>query len=339
MALGKRMLAALVVAGSAVLAGCTAVYAPPAVILTHYANDHVVPEVLSSGDVDMSSCGSGTSINQLMSSFQHDIKRPHLVLMGTEMLSAYCAEARANEAHLMFLQSLHDGESDHARDYHVLEQRLQQLTAKRRFAAYQDFLAAYPAFTSGHCPHFSNDLDQAEFMSGLLTSVQALLSDIQAGGVVGVPQDVVNQAARASTCLDNEKWWGMPEAIRAAGWLSVPGTAPAGVDPQAAMDHALTVAAHAGMPLPATFAAIIAYSRGDGAREEAAIRAFVAIDQQNRVPKPYLLFAEIGRVEALQYSDQIWMQATGARTPYEGMGRFPDDAASHPSDDTSNLLN
>lgn len=337
---GRLILWSAVLVGGAVLSGCSALYPPVGMTLTSYASDHVVPEVLQSSDVDMSACGSGTSLNQLMESFQKVVNRPHVILMQTELLSALCSESRANEAHLMYLQALHDGQADHARDFHIVEQRLQKLTAERRFLAYKDFLAAYPHFGDQNaCPHFWSDGDRVSYMIGLLTSVQALLSDIQAASVVGVPQDVVVKAARSSTCLNNDKWWGMPEAIRAAGWLSVPGSEPQGVDPQAAMDHAVQLATKAGMPLPATFAANAAYGHGDGAREQEAIRQFVAIDKQNRTPKQYRLLTEIGRLETLNLSDQIWMQATGSRTPYEQLGRFPNDSAAKSADDSSGLLN
>ncbi|WP_179403605.1 hypothetical protein [Burkholderia guangdongensis] len=336
---GKLMLWAMVLVGGVALSGCSVIYPPVGATLTHYANDHVVPEVLASNDVDISTCGTGAGLHQLLESFERVVHRPHIAMMDTELLSGYCAQARANEAHLMYLQALHDGQANRAKDFHIVEQRLQKLTAQRRYAAYHDFVAAYDHFGDAHaCPRFRNDQDQAEYLVGLITTVQALLSDIQAGSVVGVPQDVANRAARSSACLDNAKWWGMPEAIRAAAWMSVPGTAPAGTDPQTVMDHAVETATPSGMPLAATFAAIAAYGHGDTAREQEAIRQFVAIDQQNKVPKKYALLGEIGRLEATYYSDQIWMKATGARTPYEGLGRFPNDSASGKADDTGDLL-
>jgi hypothetical protein len=260
--------------------------------------------------------------------------------MDTEVLAGNCTQARANEAHLMYLQALYDGKLDHAKDFHIIEQRLQRLTAQRRYAAYRDFVAAYGNFgDASACPQFRNQNDQIQYLIGLVTSVQALLNDIQAGSVVGVPQDVANEAARSSTCLDNTVWWGMPEAIRAAAWMSVPGSAPAGQDPQAVMDHAVSVAGRSGMPLAATFAVIGAYDRGDVTHEQQAIRQFVAIDKEDKVPKEYTLLALMGRLETTYYSDQIWMKSTGARTPYEGLGRFPNDTATSKVDDTRGLLN
>lgn len=339
MNLRRLVVWAMALAGGAVLSGCSLIYPPVGMTLAHYANDHVVPEVLGSDDMDMSVCGTGAGLHQLLESFEKVVKRPSAVLMDTELLAGYCAEMRANEAHMMYLQALHDGQANRARDFHIVEQRLQSLAAKRRYAAYRDFVTAYGNFGDAKaCPRFQNDQDQAEYLIGLITTVQALLSDIQAGSVVGVPQDVANRAARSSECLNNAKWWGMPEAIRAAAWSSVPGTAPAGKDPQAVMDHAVEVAKSSGMPLAATFEAIAAYGRGDVVREQDAIRQFVAIDRQNRIPRKYALLGEIGRVEATYYSDQIWMRATGARTPYEGLGRFPKDAAGNKTDDISGLL-
>jgi hypothetical protein len=336
---GKMMLwGTLLVAGGATLGGCAAVYPPTGMVLTAYANDKVVPEIMSTSDVDLSSCGTAMGLHQLVESFQSVVNRPNLDLMGTELLSSFCSEAHADEAHLMYLQALHDGRASAATDFHIVEQRWQKVTTERRYAAYKDFVAAYGQIGDPKkCPWFSGDKDQVLYMTGLITSVLAVLSDIQAGSAVGVPQDIVSKVATSTQCLKNEKWWGVPEGIRAAAYMSVPGITPDGVDPHAVMDHAVSLGAQSGMPLAATFDAITAFGAGDEAREKAAIQKFVAIDEQNKIPKKWAMLAAIGRFEVTYLSDQIWMKDGGSRTPYQGLGRFPGDNK-QPAADTSGLL-
>jgi len=157
--------------------------------------------------------------------------------------------------------------------------------------------------------------------------------------VVGVPQDIASKVAQSSTCLDDKKWWGVPLAIRAVVWATVPGTTPAGQDPWKALHQAVAIGKQTGMPLAATLSAIAAYGASDDAKEEQAIRDFVAIQNLHKVPKDYALLGSIGYFETEFLSDQIWMKARGSRTPYQGLGTFPNDKAAAPSKDIDNLLN
>ncbi|MDN5844620.1 MAG: hypothetical protein L0H54_14390, partial [Alcaligenaceae bacterium] len=189
------------------------------------------------------------------------------------------------------------------------------------------------------CPGFEYPIDAAQYLAGLITSVQALLSDIQAGTVVGVPQDIPAKVAISSTCLSNKKWWGVPQAIRGVVWATVPGTVPHGKDPWVALHQAVQLGKASGMPLAATLEAIAAYGFGDHDKEEQALRDVKAILKENKVPKAYAMLAAIGRYEALNLSDQIWMKATGHRTPYQAFGTFPDDKPKNPIPaDLGNLL-
>ena len=114
--------------------------------------------------------------------------------------------------------------------------------------------AALHTVGNGECPSLGNDTEEFEYMAGTLTSIQALLSDIQASSSVGVPQDVAARAGRATTCMDNEKWWGVPNALQAVVWLSVPGTMPEGKDPWAQLKEAADYGETKGMPMAAMLA-------------------------------------------------------------------------------------
>lgn len=337
----RRCLPWLALAAPLLLGGCATIYRPVGVVLTDYAQDEVVPLALASDDISLTTCGTGLGLHQLLASFGNVIRRPHLDLMDTELLSAYCSEANANEAHLDYMKAVYAGNAPQAKDAHVVEQRWQKVTATRRYDAYKDFVAAYgPVGVSGSdCPGFEYDVEAAQYLAGLITSVQALLSDIQAGSVVGVPQDIAVKVAKSSACLDNNKWWGVPQAIRGVVWATVPGSAPAGEDAWTTLAQADAIGKQTGMPLAATLYAIAAYGASDQAKEEQAIREFVEIQKQNQIPRKYALLAAIGTFETQQLSDQIWIRATGSRTPYEQLGTFPDDKPKQPAADVDNLLN
>lgn len=325
--MNKRLLRfgvlALACAGLLLLGGCAAIYRPTGVVLTHYAQDEVVPYTLTTSDTTLTACGTGRGMQQLIASFGRVIKRPHKDVMNTELLSAYCSEAKAYSAHLRYLRALHQGNADEAQDAHIVEQRLERVTAQRRYDAYHDLVKAYGKLGTKNCPTFDYPIDAAQYLIGLLTSVQAVLSDIQAGGAVGVPKNIAREAADSSHCLNNKKWWGVPMAMRATVWTSVPGSTPKGKNPWKVLQHAVAMGKQSGMPLAATFYAIAAQNQGDTKKEEKAIKDFVAIEKENKVPKHYKLLAAIGRVQVQELSDVIWTQKTGSRTPYQGLGTFP----------------
>lgn len=324
----KRVLSrALLLAPLLVLGGCATVYRPTGFILNHYAQDEVVPYALAASDMPMTTCGSGLALDQLLGSFGRIMTRPHLNMMGVGMLAAFCSEAKANDAHMRYMQAIFLGNAKLASDQHIVEQRWQKVTAERRYQAYKDFVAVYgPIGVKGDdCPGFEYPIDAAQYLAGLITSVQALLSDIQAGTVVGVPQDIPAKVAVSATCLDNEQWWGVPQAIRGVVWATVPGTVPHGKDPWVTLHQAVQIGKKTGMPLAATLEAIAAYGFGNHAKEEQALRDVHTILQEKKVPKDYKMLAAIGRYEAIVLSDQIWMKATGHRTPYQAFGTFPDD--------------
>ncbi|HEU0195875.1 MAG TPA: hypothetical protein VFQ88_01495 [Nevskiaceae bacterium] len=315
----------LMVAPLLVLGGCAAIYRPTGVVLTHYAQDEVVPYALSTSDMDLATCGSGMGLQQLLASFGRVITRPHLDLLDVELLTSYCSQMKADQAHLKYLQAIFLGNAKLATDAHIVEQRWQRVTAERRYAAYHDFVAAYGPIgvTGDKCPGFEYPIDAAQYMAGLIVSVEAVLSDIQAGSVVGVPQNIPAQVALSSTCLNNKLWWGVPQAIRGVVWSTVPGTTPQGQDPWVNLHQAVQIGKKAGMPLAATLEAMAAYGSGNVKKEEGALRDVKSIMDEKKVPKGYAMLAAIGQYEAMRMSDDLWMKATGHRTPYQQFGTFP----------------
>lgn len=325
----RGALVAFICSGLLLVGGCAPIYRPTGVVLTHYAQDEAVPYALTSSDTKLTACGTGRGLQQLLGSFSRVLKRAHKDMMNVELLSAFCSESKAYSAQLRYLRALHAGRADEAQDAHIVQQRYERLTAERRYAAYHDFVAAFGKLGTGNCPDLkrklfsSMNLDGAQYLVGLITSVQAILSDIQAGGAVGVPKNIARNAAKSSKCLNDKTWWGVPMALRATVWTSVPGSTPSGRNPWKTLQRAVAIGKKTGMPLAATLYALAAQNQGDTKREEQAIKDFVSIEKENKVPKKYKLLAAIGRYQVLQLSDMIWTNKTGSRTPYQGLGTFP----------------
>ncbi|MGB7756805.1 MAG: hypothetical protein WBL23_12150 [Salinisphaera sp.] len=315
----------LILLVTSALGACGLIYKPTGSVLNHLAQDEVVPHVYASNDLDMSACGTGLGQTQLLGAFGRVMHSPTRVLLNTHTLAGLCSEAAAQKAQLHFDRALHAGDTTEARDARIQAQRLYQRTAERRLKVYHDTVDAFGKIGNGKCPKLGSDTEQMEYLTGLLTSVQAVLSDIRAGSSVGVPQDIAARAGRATHCLDNDKWWGVPNALQAVVWLSVPGTAPDGAQPWQQLKTAADLGASKGMPMAAMLYAEAGYGQSDPDREQAGIRQVAKIYNAGNEPKNYRIFSEVAYHEAMFLSDEIWSQQTGKRTPFLGLGSFPGD--------------
>lgn len=307
------------------LGACSLVYKPTGTVLKHLSQDEIVPHVYASNDLDLSACGTGMGQTQLLGSFGRVMHAPTRVLMSTHTLAGLCSEASAQEAQLHFDRALHADNTTEARDARIKAQRLYKRTAERRYRAYKNMEDTFGKIGNGQCPKLGSDTDQMEYLTGLLTSVQAILSDIRAGSSVGVPQDIAARAGRATQCLDNDKWWGVPHALQAVVWLSVPGTTPDGAQPWQQLKAATDLGASQNMPMAAMLYAEAGYGQSDAQRERDGIRRVAKIYNAGDGPKDYQLFSKVAYHEAMFLSDEIWTKQSGKRTPFLELGSFPSD--------------
>ena len=304
--MSKILLLPLLAASLLFTSGCALIYKPTGHVLTSLAQDKIVPYTLAGGDLRIAACGTGMGQYHLLGSFTNVTGRPAKTMVDLGTLAALCSANKAQEAHLQYLQALNAGRTNAARDARSREQRLWRITTLRRYQAYKDTVLAYGELGDGECPDLGGDVDQVQFLAGMLTSVQAVLSDIQSASSVGVPQDIAAKAARGSKCLDNEKWWGVPQAVRGVIWLSVPGTVPDGTDAWNVLHEAALMGKQQGMPLAASLYVVAAYGTGDLERQKEGIRWVNAIYEAGIKPADYLILAEIAYDQALYYSDIIW---------------------------------
>lgn len=331
----KRTLAAAALgAGGLGLGGCAPMYSTTGTLLADYAEDNVVPYVAATEDTDMAACGTGMGMNQFLGSFGRVMHEPHYVMFYTDLLAGYCAAFRAADENLRYLRASRAGRVDAAADARIAEKRWHAVAAKRRYRAFRHLTATYGEL-GGDCPDLDEEWDQVTYLLGVLGALQALQSDALSGLQVGIPRSIARRADEAAQCLDNRRWWGAPEAIRATVWTLVPGSTPEGRDIWATYRESARLADDSGMRLALALYVNGADNAGNDTELRNAIRQAAKIGGQ-RAPAPYRLLDRISAAVIRPFSDQIWTRETGRRTPIGALGEFPGEQRAQP--DTEGLL-
>ena len=90
----KTLSLPVMAAVAVMISGCGLIYKPTGWVLTSYAQDNAVPYALASGDLDLTACGSGKGLNQLLGSFGPVIGRPSKLMVAVGLLAgAYTSPA------------------------------------------------------------------------------------------------------------------------------------------------------------------------------------------------------------------------------------------------------
>lgn len=201
--------------------GCNSLYKPIGSTLIAYSEDHALPEFLETTDVDLA-CQSGTSLLPLLSSFSRVGTDTKKIEISLYLLSAFCAEQQAHYFEL--LENLSDQAKTYRQSisYSSLKKRAYQKAAKHQLASYASTLAAFNYSAETSCPEFSRDLDEVLFLLGHLQGLEALLNGGKSAGLIIIPLNVSNDIYRAMACLDNKKWWGVPQVVEATLLIFLP---------------------------------------------------------------------------------------------------------------------
>lgn len=313
------------------LQGCAAIYKTTGDVLVSYGQDKLVPYMLTYDDVRMG-CITGEAQTPLLMSFESAGSSPQKLGVMTFTTAALCAENKALDSELRYLRAVKAGKVSDAQDARIEQKRWAALAAKRELKAYQLVEEVYGPLKDDQCPRLRSDFDGLVWMIGNISGVIALVDDSTADGTVGVPRDIVAKVERHMKCLDNKKWWGAPQGVRAAVWTLLPQLAPEGAKPWQTLKQSEQMGFTQGVRLGSALYAMSAYSKGDNQRLREAIRDFAANDK-NLDPHYALIDAIAGNI-IRGLSDRLWTEHTGKRTPIGGLGTFWDD---QPKDSQSNV--
>lgn len=288
-------------------------------VMSAYTVEHLSPYLLAHRDLGMA-CETGVSMGSYLLSFERVTEAPDKAAVSTLLAAGMCAEEVAWQEELRGLRALFEGNAHESRDARVAEKRAHAVAAQRYHRAFLAMVSAYRE-PGAECPSLEEE-DQLLWLLGLLAGVQSVQHDRASGGLAGVPMDVPAKASRGATCLPNAHWWGVPDALQAAIWLSVPGSSPPNARPWDQLDAAVEHGATQGVRLASALYAQAAVTVGDEARLRQAIVRFAQGVHDPNKGKNYQMLDAVAERQLLAASDRLWTEATGHRTPVGSFGEF-----------------
>ncbi|WP_214442731.1 hypothetical protein, partial [Escherichia coli] len=165
--------------------------------------------------------------------------------------------------------------------------------------------------------------DQTVYLLGMISGLQAMTNDINSGGAVHVPKDIAAVVERGMTCLNNEKFWGAPQATRAVIWTLLPGAGEGKPEPYQTLKQSMQISEQKGVRLSHGLYAVAAQASGDDAKIRDALKSDAAARTEE---KPiYPRFKLIGNMTATMeklIADRHWTDNAGEHTAFDVMSRF-----------------
>ncbi|MEQ6884255.1 hypothetical protein [Salicola sp. Rm-C-2C1-2] len=310
-------------------------------VMTGYAEAENTPYVLAMTDVQKA-CSLGESVDPLLYSFSRVTTEPAKTGTLLSVLAGICMEQQAFEQELRYLRADYQGNTKELRDAREAMQRQYGTTAERRQRAFNRMLTgfSYEPKPDAQCPELDSDQDEITFLLGLISGAQAVLNDGKAQGRAGVSRRLAAQVERASYCVSNQKWAGIPQGLRATIWVLLPDLKPAEISAGTwevlARNRRLGV--EKGLRVTAAFELMMAENVG---RDETIAKVLAYLDETSDefdVWERYQLADLAAMRIALAVSDRLWTREHGYRTPENRFGETGTGKDEGDSIDTEGLL-
>ncbi len=286
--------------------------------------DHAVPYVLKTDDVEMG-CVMAEALTLLVPSLTEINASPYKLAVIFDFLSGSCSEFKAWEQELRYMRAIYAKNVTEAQDARIAQKRFLNQAARRQLKGYRNLELAYPQAVGNACPQFSSWNDEFYWLVGLMDGLQAVLNDLASEGSAQVPLDISLKVGRGAGCLNNDKWWGIPNAIQAAIWLSFPNNRPQGVDPLLVLEQSVQTGLKQGMRIVQVIAAKIHIGLGNHQQLKQIIRDNIEIRKTIATHPDFIFLDQVATIQLMAISDFMWTEATGKRTPIDGLGTFWDD--------------
>lgn len=322
---------------TSILSGCSYAVKSGANIALGFSEKHIVPPILAMSDTDMA-CNQGTALTPVIMATKDMGADPTRMAVLLYSAAGMCAENNALNAELRYLRAAKAGQVTEAQDARIEQKRWAAVASQRQYTGYQLFAERWQSkykYTLGDsCPKMRTNLDQTVYLLGMLSGLQSMTNDISSGGQVNVPKDIAAIVERGMTCLDNTKFWGVPNATRAVIWTLLPGADAGKPDPYQTLKQSMQIGEQKGVRLSHALYAVAAQASGDDAKIRDALKSYAASRAEDVPVNPEfkLLDGMAGQmVQAI--SDRYWTENTGVRTADDGFSRFWDDKGTSADDD------
>ena len=291
--------------------------------------DRVLVRAATTPDVSKA-CETGSAAAHLIAAASSEEHPPRRAMVVAEVTAALCEEAHVREAELDGIRARVNltgpGRAGEVQDARLREERARRSTAARLFRAWGPLESLYGPVGGDACPRVPAK-DEIVVLLGLYAGMYALLHDRASGGGLGVPADILGSVARAADCIDDERWWYAPSALQAGAWVTVPGSAPEGIDPWQKLEEAAHAGEGTGVRLARALAILAASNSGRDDIVRSGIRAHAGSLKETPMDSTWALLDRYSFDVSEHISDVLWMEAEGHRTPRFGDFPLDEDAA------------
>lgn len=305
-------------------------------ILT-FGKDKIIPYLLTTNDTQIG-CVSGEALTPLMLSFSTVTSEPDDLAVLIHMVGGGCASQRATELELDYIRYSRNQNVSAASDARIESKRWHTMAGKRFLAGYEALVRHYGEIGE-ECPSFVSEQDEMVWILGTAVALQALMADSLSSNQVNVPLNIAPKAERAAACLDtdegNEKWWGMPKAIRAVLWGVVPGLSPDNADPWKELATARQIGEKQGVRMSHALSALAAFNAGKTQLSRQIVKEYANSVDRIAPNREFRLVDIMANDLIYSMSDRMWTEATGHRTPTAKLGTFWDEAKDKAEADVS----
>lgn len=327
---------AAIVITTTVLTGCSQVIKTGANVALGFTENHIVPPILAMDDAEMV-CNSGNSLTPAIMATKDMGADPTRVAVLMYSAAGICAEQKALDAELRYMRASKAEKVSEAQDARIEQKRWAALAAQRQYTGYQLFQSRYEKKykreLGEECASMNGDIEQTVYLLGMLSGLQAMTNDINSGGAVHVPKDIAAVVERGMTCLDNTKFWGVPDATRAVIWTLLPGAGDGKPEPYQTLKQSTQIGEQKGVRLSHALYAVAAQASGDDAKIRDALKTFAdARTNEKPVNPQFKLIDSMASMMVGGIADRYWTENTGVRSTGDGLQKFWDE-----TDNTSEL--
>ena len=277
-----------------------------------FTHDEAIPYLMAQGDV-AAACSMGQSMGPVVSSMSRLDLEPDNVGVATSMDAGMCAEFEQRNAELDRTRALFEGKTEAAQDALIREKQSHRLAAQRMIRAYDNAVKTYGNFDNSDCPKYKASTDELLSLLGIASGALALLHDFNSEKSVGISLDVPVRIEKAASCFSDDKWWGMPTALRASIWLSIPGSGPEGVDPLKALHDAAQKGDSQGVILARAMFAMMANTVGNKAM---MCQALAEMPEESALNSDYAMLNAYAEGMIRHHADVVWTKEKGYRAPF-----------------------
>lgn len=301
--------------------------------LVEYTHDEAIPYLMGQGDLE-AACNMGQSMGPVMASFNRVGVDPSNIGVATNMAAGMCAEFEQRAAELDRVRALYENRTNAAQDAMIREKMGHRLAAQRMIRGYEDAMKTFGDFST-ECRKFDNKTDELLSLLGLASGALALLHDFNSEKSVGISLDVPGIIEKSAKCFSDDEWWGMPTALRASLWLSIPGAGPEGVDPIEAMKDAVKKGDAQGVQLARAMLVMMANTIG---QPDVMCEAIAGLPSEDTFNHDYDMLNAYAVGMITHQADVVWTKNKGHRAPFmqpscPGADEAPSNLSSSDVDD------